>query len=148
MVSNKNHRILLTRKLLYIMKYVQSPNCTFCGEEETISHMLCTCPESQSIIRQVIRYLREKNIDLTFIEELFIFNIGNTYSTAELQICIIIKHYIYTTKRLNQHLSLITLLRKINHLHRLEQHTAMKNNCLDKSEKKWSNCREFLHSIH
>ena len=44
------------------MKYVQSPNCTFCGEEETISHMLWTFPESQSIIRQVIRYLSEKTL--------------------------------------------------------------------------------------
>ena len=55
-----NHIILSTRTLLYIMKHVQSPNCTFCVEEETISHMLWTCPESQSIIRQVIRYVSDK----------------------------------------------------------------------------------------
>ena len=130
------------------MKYVQSPNCTFCGEEETISHMLWTCQESQSIIRQVIRYLSHKNIDLTFIEELFIFNIGNTYSTAELQIMLIIKHYIYTAKHLNHPLSLSALLRKIKHFHRLEQHTAIKNNCLEKFENKWSKYKEFFQSIH
>ena len=46
------------------------------------------------------------------------------YTTADLQLFIIIKHYIYATKRLNQPLSLIALLRKIKYLHSLEQHTA------------------------
>ena len=76
------------------MKYVQSPNCNFCQEEETISHMLLKCRESQSVIRQFIGCLNNKNINLTFIEELFIFNIGNSYSAADLQIFIIMKHYI------------------------------------------------------
>ena len=45
-----NHRILPTRKLLYIMKYVQSPNCTFCGEEETIS------PYALDLSRKPVNY--------------------------------------------------------------------------------------------
>ena len=112
-----NHRILPTRKLLHKMKYVQNPTCNSCGEEETISHLLWTCPESQSIIRQLIRCLQNSNANLIFVEELFIFNIGNTYTTADLQHFIIIKHYIYAAKRLNQPLSLIALLRKIKYIY-------------------------------
>ena len=106
-----NHRILPTRKYLHTLKYVQNPNCNYYGEEETISHMLWTCQESQSIITQLTKYLNDKNIGLNITEELFIFNIGNIYSSADLQIFTIIKHYIYSAKRLNQPLSLTTLLK-------------------------------------
>ena len=50
-----------------------------------------------------------KNINLTFTEELFIFNIGNTYSTADLHIFIIMKNYIFISKRQNQRLSMTAL---------------------------------------
>ena len=116
-------------------------------EEETISHMLWTCQESQSIIRQFTRYLNHKNIGLNLTEELFIFNIGNIYSPVDLQLFIIIKHYIYSAKRLNQPLSLTTLLKKIKYCHTLEQHTATKNNCLNKFEEKWSKYNELLQLI-
>ena len=93
-----NHRILPTRKLLHKMKYVQNPTCNSCGEEETISHLLWTCPESQSIIRQLIRCLQNSNDNHVFVEELFIFNIGNTYTTSDLQLFIII-NTIYMQQR-------------------------------------------------
>ena len=41
-----NHRLLPTKKYLHNMKLAQSPNCNFCQEEETISHMLWECQES------------------------------------------------------------------------------------------------------
>ena len=72
------------------MKYVQNSTCNYCGEKETISHLLWTCPESQSLIRQLTNCLINKNVNLSFIEELFIFNIGNTYTSADLLLFIII----------------------------------------------------------
>ena len=118
MVPSKNNTQNSTNKKI-IIKYVQTPNCNYCGEEETLSHMLWTCQESQSIITQPTKYLIDKNIGLDITEELFIFNIGNIYSSADLQIFTIIKHYIYSAKRLNQHLSLTTLLKKSNIVIRL-----------------------------
>ena len=52
-------------------------------------HLLWTCPESQSLIRQLTNCLINKNVNLSFIEQIFIFNIGNTYTTADLQLFII-----------------------------------------------------------
>ena len=97
-----NHRILPTRKLLHKMKYVQNSTCNSCGKEETISHLLWTCPESQSLIKKLTTCscLINKNVNLSFIEESFSFNIGNTYTTADLYLFIIIKLYIYAMKRL------------------------------------------------
>ena len=143
-----NHRILPTKKILYIIKYIQSPYCNFCPEEETINHMFWNCQESQSLVREFSRWLNNKNLYLTFVEELFIFNTGNNYSMAELQIFIIIKYYMYTAKCLSQRLSLVTLLNKIKYFHKLEQYTATKNNCLDKLERKRFKYNEALQSIH
>ena len=142
-----NHRILPTRKYLHNLKYTQSPNCNFCREEETMSHMLWKCPETQSLINSFIRWTMNYNIHITFIEELFIFNIGNTYSAVELQILMIIKHYIYTAKRLNQPLSLVVLQKKLQYFNILEHYTATKNNCLGKFEKRWSKYKDLLQSI-
>ena len=82
--------------------------------------MFWNCQENQLLIREFSRWLNNKNIHLTFVEELFIFNIGKNYSMAELQIFIIIKYYMYTAKRLSQRLPLVTLLNKIKYFHKLE----------------------------
>ena len=87
-----NHRILLTKRYLYNMKYVPSPRCSFCQGEETINHMLWQCQESQNLIGDFKRWINNNNINLTFVEELFIFNIGKTYSLAELHIFVIVKY--------------------------------------------------------
>ena len=68
------------------MKYVPSPRCSFCQEEETINHMLWQCQDTQNLIGDFKRWLNNNNINLIFAEELFIFNLGKTYSSAELHI--------------------------------------------------------------
>ena len=87
------------------MKYVPSPRCNFCQEEETIKHMLWECQETKNLLKDFKRWLLNNNVNLIFVEELFIFNIGNTYSSADLHIFIIVKYYIYATKRLDHPLS-------------------------------------------
>ena len=108
-----NHRILPTRKYLYNIKQIPSPLCNFCQEQESISLMLWSCQENQSLIGQFIRWLTSKNIILTLVRKLFIFNIGNTNLLSDLQIIMVVKYYIYITKYLNQQLSLIALKNKI-----------------------------------
>ena len=149
MVPNKNKPQTFTHKMyLHDMKLVQSPNCNFCQEEETISHMLWECQESQSLIRQFIRWINNKNIDITFTEELYIFNIGNIHSAADLQIFMIIKHCIYSAKHLNQPLSLIALQNKNKVFLLVTTAYSNKNNCLDKFENEWCKHKALLQSIH
>ena len=90
-----NHRILPTKKYLYNMKYVPSPRCSFCQEEETINHMLWQCQEPQNLLREFNLWLNNNNINLTFLEELFIFNIGSIYSSADLQFFLSLSNIIY-----------------------------------------------------
>ena len=62
-----NHRILPIKKILYTIKYIQSPNCNFCQEEETINDMFWDCQESQSLFREFSIWLNNKNMHLTSI---------------------------------------------------------------------------------
>ena len=52
--------------------------------------MLWGCEDTHSLIREFRRWMIDKNINLTFTEEHFIFNMGKTYSNTDLPIYIII----------------------------------------------------------
>ena len=143
-----NHRILPTKKYLYNMKYVPSPRCSFCQEEETINHMLWQCQESQNLLRDFKIWLNNNNINVRFLEELFIFNIGSIYSSADLHIFIIVKYYIFAAKRLNLPLSIVALQNKVKHSYILMQHTATRKGYLDKFETTWSKYKDLINTIH
>ena len=130
------------------MKYVPSPRCSFCQEEETINHMLWQCQESQNLLRDFKRWLNNNNINLRFLEELFIFNIGSIYSSADLHIFIIVKYYIFAAKRLNLPLSIVALQNKVKHSYILMQHTATRKGYLDKFETTWSKYKDLINTIH
>ena len=143
-----NHRILPTKKYLYNMKYVPSPRCSFWQEEETINHMLWQCQESQNLIGDIKKWLNNNNINLTFVEELFIFNIGKTYSSAELHIFVIVKYYIYAEKRTNHPLSIVALQNKLKYFYKLMQHAAARKGSLDIFENTWTKYKDLIDTIH
>ena len=76
------HRLLPTKKYLYDIKAVDSPNCYFCCQEETIPHMLWSCPETFSLIQQLNQRLSATNTYTNNVEKLFIFNIGKNIEEA------------------------------------------------------------------
>ena len=148
MVPNKNKPPNSTNlKYLYNMKYVPSPRCNFCQEEATIKHMLWECQETKNLLKDFKRWLLNNNVNLTFVEELFIFNIGNTYSSADLHIFIIVKYYIYATKRLEHPLSVVALQNKVKYFYKLMQHTATRNGNLDQFENAWTKYKDVIDSM-
>ena len=92
------HRLLPTKKYLYNIKAVDSPNCNFCYQEETIPHMLWSCPETFLLIQHLNQWLSATNTYTNNVEELFIFNIGKNIEEANQQIILETKYYIYLTK--------------------------------------------------
>ena len=143
-----NHRILPTKKYLYNMKYVLSPRCSFCQEEETINHMLWQCQETQNLLREFKIWLNNNNINLIFLEDLFIFNLGSIYSSADLHIFIIVKYYIFAAKRLDHPLSILALQKKLKHFFILMQHTASRKGYLEKFEHTWNKYKDLIDTIH
>ena len=77
--------------------------------------MLWHYPECQSLKREFTSCLYSYAFNLTSTEQFFIFNIDSKYPVADLQILMIIKHYIYFEKCLNKPLSLVALQIKIKY---------------------------------
>ena len=109
--------------------------------------MLWECQETKNLLKDFKRWLLNNNVNLTFVEELFIFNIGNTYSSADLHIFITVKYYIYATKRLDHPLSVVALQNKVKYFYKLMQHTATRNGNLDKFENAWTKYKDVIDTM-
>ena len=134
-----NHRLLSTKLYLYKIKIIDSPLCTSCDEavDETIKHMLWSCPKTKYFLQQIKTLLHTKNIHLNLIEELYIFNIGKEYNITTLILFLEIKYYIFSSKRLNIPLSINAFKNKVNWAFKTYEHIASKNNNLEFFEREW-----------
>ena len=70
-------------------------------------HLLWTCPATSSFLQKIQGWLRRNKIFLPFIEELFIFNIGEQFTMADTSIILEIKYYIFSAKKLTSPLSIV-----------------------------------------
>ena len=136
-----NHRILPTRKYLYTIKIKDSPLCQYCQQEETLTHMLWTCTATKKLLKDITEWLSSYNINMLFIEEPFIFNIGNLYSDADLLFILEIKYYIFSAKRLYSTLSVIAFKNIITNTYLSLKCIATKNNQMEKFKKDWNKYR-------
>ena len=94
-----NHRILSNRHFLHKIKIKDSPLCLYCSQDETITHMLWSCPKTQSILNELKTWLFHTN-PFVISEETFLFNIGNELTSVQLYILLETKFYIFNTKHL------------------------------------------------
>ena len=133
-----NHRILPTRKYLFTIKIKDSPLCQYCQQEETLRHMLWTCTDTQKLLQDIREWLSRFNINILFIEEPFIFNIGNLYSDSDLLFILEIKYYIFSAKRLYSTLSVMAFKNIITNTYLALKCIANKNNKMEKFEKDWN----------
>ena len=138
------HRILPTKKYLYQIKTIDSPICTNCNQEETLTHLLWTCPTTQEFLQTVQSWLKRNNITVIFIEELFIFNIGKQLTKADLHVILEIKYYIFSAKRLNSPLSIRALHNRLKNNFRVLQYAAVRNNKLTAFNIDWQKYNSLL----
>ena len=83
-------------------------------------------------------WLSRFNINILFIDEPFIFNIGNLYSDSDLLFILEIKYYIFSAKRLYSTLSVMAFKNIITNTYLALKYIANKNNQLAKFEKDWN----------
>ena len=93
------HRILPTKKYLQTIKAIPSSLCCFCNQEETIIHLLWTCPATKYFLQKLQSWFQRNDIFLPFIEELFIFNIGEQFSMADITTILEVIYYIFSAKK-------------------------------------------------
>ena len=107
-------------------------------------HLLWTCPTTQEFLQKVQSWLKRNNITVTFIEELFIFNIGKQLTRADLHVILEIKYYIFSAKRLNSLLSITALHNRLKHNFRVLQYAAVRSNKLAAFNKDWQKYNSLL----
>ena len=142
-----NYRILPTKKYLYNIKAIENPNCSFCHQEENITHMLWSCPETQTLLTHFKNWAKTKNVNFSYIEELFIFNIGKNYSKVQLLLFLEIKYYIYSSKRLNSKLSISALKHRLINTYRALKCSVDKYGKIDSFNKNWNQYQELLDQV-
>ena len=93
-------------------------------------------PGISNLLREWKIWLNNNNVHLRFLEELFIFSVGSTYSSADLHIFIIVLLYICckTSQPPPIHSSTAKTLK---HYYILMQHTATRK-CYLKYEHTWN----------
>ena len=129
------HRILPTKKYLFTINAIPSPICSYCNQEETIIHLLWTCSATNSFLQKVQSWLRRNNIILPFIEELFIFNMGEQFTIADNSIILEIKYYIFSAKKLNSPLSITALHNRLKYTFKARKYTAIKSDTVNSFDK-------------
>ena len=121
-------RSIVTNVLLYKWGLKDSPECAFCEcEEETTIHLFARCLRVQVIW--------QKLADLC--EEEIILGTGITNNKLVKSLLIVTKFYLYRQKCLGKSINFMDLRGYILHIENIEKYLAIKNDQLDKHEKKW-----------
>ena len=139
-----NHRIIPTQKYLFTIKAIPSAKCSYCNQEESISHLFWMCPITESFLQKVQSWLRRHNIIISFVEELFIFNIGENLSPEELFIILEIKYYIYSAKKIGSPLSIFALSNRLKCAFKAIKYIATKNDKMSSFERSWHKYNNIL----
>ena len=98
------HRLLPTKRFLYLRKLVDAKDCTFCGvEEETLSHLFWNCHYVQDFWNRFQNWLCNNCCNCTppiFSEQLILFGSdGNFRTDGVIDLLILIgKFYVYTCR--------------------------------------------------
>ena len=59
---NLVHRILVSKKELHLYGITDNPNCTFCGQPDSMSHTFIECPNSKQFFNEVLQYFNQVNV--------------------------------------------------------------------------------------
>ena len=106
--------------------------------------MLWSCPETQTIINELKRWLFFNDNEFIINEQTFIFNTNKKYTWVQLYILLETKYYIFSYKHLEKKLSIITLKYRIRKLFHVQQTIAIKNDKLEEFHKNWDPYKEQI----
>ena len=135
------HRSIVTNKMLYIWKVVESPKCSFCKTEiETMIHLFVNCVKVQELwnhIKTVVEHRFRMRMELN-AENLIMNTVHNNPSNIANFICLVVKQYIYRQRCHKKSLNVYEIESRILQLERLEKYIAIRNNKIKKHQIKWS----------
>jgi hypothetical protein len=142
------HKIFNSNHWLHKLKILNSPNCNFCSQDDTIEHFFYSCKKTDEFWTYFknwwnrlklfkIDHLQEKDIILGVVNES---ETGNTLNC----VILIAKASIYNNKMQNKEPDLYTFLCQLKFFLKMEEQIHMKNKCHDKFYAKWNAISENI----
>eukprot|EP00916_Digyalum_oweni_P013462 GHVL01022105.1.p1 GENE.GHVL01022105.1~~GHVL01022105.1.p1 ORF type:complete len:329 (-),score=13.53 GHVL01022105.1:219-1205(-) len=144
------YRIIPTQRFLHLRKIVESPICTFCGQqEETLEHLFWDCTKTQAFWNDFLQWMRDNFVHCTnfrLYKQLIICGYQTncvTDKTFDLFL-LIAKYHIYTSKirATGPHFQVLVLTLKQRFL--AEKHNALVNNELTSFNRNWNLYRHAI----
>ena len=131
---------------IHLLKWNLKENdlCYYCQDSrETLIHLFVQCPLVASFWQQVRAFILEKfkiqgSEIMTSAENIILNRIHCRVSNISNFVCLIAKQYIYSTRCLQQQISLEAFKARIYHIENVEKYIAQKNNRLSKHVSKWT----------
>ena len=134
-------RGLVTNIQLMKWKIKPSDLCSLCGNEpETIPHLLWECMQVKDLWQQIFKLLKteygQENLVVN-TKAIMLNEITSKKGSIANLICLLAKHYIYSQKCLGKSITFPAFRMHLKHIESMEKYIAIKNNKLDKHNKKW-----------
>ena len=122
------HRRITHNKLLHKMEIIESPNCLFCNQIETIEHIYLECPNAIDIWQKTenwVKSLHYPHFKISEIEKIF----GEKYNNLMKQLIITsVKDVIYCKRKTGDIMQLSDVKRMLcKNLHILKTQNLLKN---------------------
>ena len=144
--SRINHKILATNTLLYNMKLIEDPKCTFCNKrDETIEHLLWECECVKRFLNESILWLSQHGIHITLNEKSVIFGIDpDQKSDINKLVLMEIKYYIYYARCSKNNMNLTVLQHRLKLLYQTYKYSSISTGKYENFQTNWQNYHNLL----
>ena len=144
--SRINHKILATNTLLYNMKLIEDPKCTFCNKrDETIEHLLWECECVKRFLNESILWLSQHGIHITLNEKSVIFGIDpDQKSDINKLVLMEIKYYIYYARCSKNNMNLTVLQHRLKLLYQTYKYSSISTGKYENFQTNWQNYHKLL----
>ena len=141
-----NHKILATNTLLYKMKLIDDPKCTFCYKrDETIEHLLWECECVKRFLNETISWLIQHGIHITLNEKSVIFGIDpDQKSDINKLVLMEIKYYIYYARCSKNNMNLTVLHHRLKLLYQTYKYSSISTGKYENFQTNWQNYHNLL----
>ena len=135
-----NHKILVTNKFLYQIKMIDSPDCSFCGNnEELIEHLFWKCSNTQQFVKKMTEKFQEMSISLNLNERNFILGYFPQNTSNIIQFLMLVaKYYINMCKGTNKRLTFLEYKINVQSLFQSHKEIALQNNKMQNFLEAWA----------
>jgi hypothetical protein len=141
------HKIIPCGATLHTWNILDSSDCTYCEQYDSVSYFYFDCPIIQEFWNHVIKWIKNNmdvEIPLRKIDVLFGIPLYDTFMLCLNFIILQAKWHIYKNKLNNKHPFLFEFLTELKNAIEIERYIMIRNDSVYKFEQKWQMLYEAL----